>query len=219
MRRADRVREGMGILRKAYPDATISLRFRSTFELVCAVALSAQATDASVNLVTPELFRRWPTPRAMADAPLAEVQRVIQSIGLYRGKARRLKAMGRMLVERFGGEVPGTMEELMELPGVARKTANVVLWNGFGRNEGIAVDTHAKRVAKRLGWTRHEAPEKVERDLVKVLPRSDWGDVTHLLIAHGRAVCTARRPACEACPLLSLCPTGPRILRERSRAR
>lgn len=218
MRRAERAAEGLRILRAAYPGADISLAYEDPLQLVVAVALSAQATDASVNKATPALFAKYRTARDLAQADVADLERLLRSIGLYRTKARRLKALGQLLEERFGGKVPATMEELLELPGVARKTANVVLWNGFGRNEGIAVDTHAGRVARRLGWTRHEDPKKVERDLMALAPRDDWGRVTHWLIAHGRAVCQAQRPRCEGCPLLAVCPTGPRILRARSRA-
>jgi endonuclease III len=216
--RRERAAQGLAILRGAYPEADISLRFVDPFQLVVAVALSAQATDASVNRVTPTLFTRFSTPEALAGADVRELERIVKPIGLYRTKARRLKALGRMLVERFGGRVPDTMEELLELPGVARKTANVVLWNGFRRAEGIAVDTHAGRVARRLGWTRHDDPGNVERDLQHLVPREDWGRVTHWLIAHGRAVCRAPRPRCEDCPLLALCPTGPQVLRGRAKA-
>jgi endonuclease-3 len=216
MNARERAREGLAVLRKAYPEATITLRSRDRFQLLCAVLLSAQATDASVDKATPALFARYPTPERMARADVRELERLIRRIGLHRTKARRLRQVSQQLLERFGGEVPGTMEGLLSLPGLGRKSANVVLWNGFGRNEGIAVDTHAARVAQRLGWTRHTSPEKVERALQRLVPREDWGRVTHWLIAHGRAVCAALRPRCEACPLLALCPTGPRILRARA---
>jgi endonuclease-3 len=216
VRKAQRVALGLRRLGAAHPEATITLRFRSTFQLLVAVVLSAQATDASVDRVTPALFRRYPDAASLAKAQLPDLEELLRPIGLYRTKARRLQSLGQALVERFGGGVPGTLEELVTLPGVARKTANVVLWNGFGRNEGIAVDTHAGRVARRLGWTRHEDPSKVEADLMRLVPREDWGRVTHWLIAHGRALCTARAPRCEACPLLDACPTGPRILRGRA---
>ncbi|HEV8361163.1 MAG TPA: endonuclease III [Candidatus Thermoplasmatota archaeon] len=219
MNHRERVAAGLAKLRAAYPDAAITLRFRDTFQLLAAVVLSAQATDASVDRVTPTLFARYPDARAMADADVRELERIVKPIGLYRTKARRLKALGQALEAHHGGKVPGTMEELLDLPGVARKTANVVLWNGFGRNEGIAIDTHAGRVARRLGWTRHEDPGKVEAALLRLVPREDWGRVTHWLIAHGRAVCHAQRPRCEGCALLALCPTGPRILRKRAIAR
>lgn len=214
-----RVSRGLARLRRAYPEADISLEFDDPLQLLVAVALSAQATDASVNKVTPVLFAKYRTARDFAAADVAELERILRPIGLYRTKARRLQALGRALVERHGGRVPGTMEELLALPGVARKTANVVLWNGFRRNEGIAIDTHAGRVARRLGWTRQEDPRKVEQALMRLVPREDWGRVTHWLIAHGRAVCQARRPRCEGCPLLALCPSGPRFLRERERLR
>lgn len=215
--KADRVREGLAVLRKAYPGADISLAFDDPLQLVVSVALSAQATDASVNKVTPALFAKYRTARDFARAEVADLEHLVRSIGLYRTKARRLKALGQELEARFGGAVPRTMEELLTLPGVARKTANVVLWNGFRTNAGIAVDTHAGRVARRLGWTRHDDPKKVEQDLMRLVPRADWGRVTHWLIAHGRAVCKAPTPKCAGCPLLALCPTGPKVLRARAR--
>lgn len=203
------------MLRATYPRATITLGFRDRYELIVSVALSAQAMDAVVNTVTPVLFTKYPDAKALAGADLAALERLLKPIGLYRTKARRLKALAQALLERHAGEVPGTMEGLLELPGVARKTANVVLWNGFGCSEGVAVDTHAARVSRRLGWTRHTGPWKVEKDLMRLVPREDWGRVTHWLIAHGRAVCKAQGPRCEECPLLALCPAGPRFLRAR----
>lgn len=216
--KADRVREGLRILQRTYPGADISLQYDDPLQLVVAVALSAQATDASVNKVTPALFAKHRTARDFAAAEVADLEHLIRSIGLFRTKARRLKALGQELEARFGGAVPRTMAELLTLPGVARKTANVVLWNGFRRNEGIAVDTHAGRVARRLGWTKHDDPRKVEQDLMRLVPREDWGRVTHWLIAHGRAACKAPTPKCAGCPLLELCPTGPKVLRARAKA-
>jgi endonuclease III len=217
--RREQVAQGLAILRAAYPRADISLAHGDPLQLVVAVALSAQATDASVDKVTPALFARYRTAADYAKADVRDLERLLRSIGLFRTKAKRLKALGQALEERHGGKVPGTMQELLTLPGVARKTANVVLWNGFRRNEGIAIDTHAGRVARRLGWTRQVDPVKVERELMELVPREDWGRVTHWLIAHGRAVCQAPAPRCESCPLLALCPEGPRVLRARERAR
>jgi endonuclease-3 len=189
---------GLGTL---YPDATCELDHRSPYQLLCATILSAQCTDARVNLVTPELFRRWPTPRALAAASQAEVEKVIQSTGFFRNKAKSLRGMARVLVDRFGGEVPRTMEEMLELPGVARKTANVVLGTAYGLATGVVVDTHVQRLSRRLGLSREEDPKKIERDLMALLPEEEWVGFAHRLIWHGRRVCTARSPRCGVCPL------------------
>ncbi|HVL87323.1 MAG TPA: endonuclease III [Candidatus Thermoplasmatota archaeon] len=214
-----RARRIVRALRALYPDSRCSLDFRNPFELVIAVILSAQCTDATVNKVTPGLFARWPTPQALADAPQAEVERVVRPTGYYSAKARNIRGAAAMIAERHGGRVPETMEELVELPGVGRKTANVVLWNAHGKNEGIAVDTHVLRIAKRLALATTERPEKTERELADLVPRNEWGHLTHLLIDHGRAVCVARSPRCESCRIAALCPTGPRVLAARAAAR
>jgi endonuclease-3 len=189
---------GLGTL---YPDATCELDFRSPYELVVATILSAQCTDQRVNQVTPELFRRWPTPRALAGAGQAEVERVIQSTGFFRNKAKSLRGMARVLVERHGSEVPRTMEEMLDLPGVARKTANVVLGTAYGLATGVVVDTHVHRLSRRLGLTREDDPKKIERDLMALLPEEEWVGFAHRLIWHGRRVCVARKPRCGVCPL------------------
>lgn len=189
-------------------DATIALHFSNRWELLVATVLSAQATDKKVNEVTPRLFAELPTPEAMAGADRARVEELIGSLGFFRQKTRSLQGAARMLLERHGGEVPGTMDELLELPGVARKTANVVLSNGFGHNEGVVVDTHVKRLARRLRFTRNDDPVKIERDLMRLFPRDRWLEVADLLIHHGRRTCAAQRPACHDCVIEPLCPSS-----------
>jgi len=194
-------------LRDTYPDAQCALSHRNAFELLCATILSAQCTDARVNMVTPILFGRYPTPQALAAARPEDVERIIMSTGFFRNKTRSLIGMAQALVAEHGGEVPRTMEELRVLPGVGRKTANVILGNAFGINEGITVDTHVARLSKLLGLTRHEDPAKIEQDLMPLFPRDDWALLSHLLIFHGRQVCIARRPRCRDCVLADLCPS------------
>lgn len=206
--RRQRAGELLARLRSEYPDAHCALDPRGPLELLVATILSAQCTDARVNQVTPELFRRFPRARDYAEAGLDELERLIQSTGFFRNKARSLQGLGAALVERHGGEVPSTMEELVELPGVGRKTANVVLGNAFGIDEGIVVDTHVGRLARRLALTREEDPVRVERDLVELFPRAAWTLLAHLLISHGRAVCRAPRPRCAQCVLADLCPSA-----------
>ncbi len=189
-----------------YPDATCALRHRNAFELLIATILSAQCTDARVNMVTPALFKRFPTPQAMAEADQTELETLIKSTGFYRNKAKNIKGAAQTIVERFGGEVPDTMEDLLHLPGVARKTANVVLGNAFNKNEGVVVDTHIGRLSNRLGFTRHKDPRKIEKDLIELFPRESWTMLAHLLIYHGRQICMARKPRCEECPLNKDCP-------------
>jgi len=191
-----------------YPDAACALNFRSPEELLVATILSAQCTDAMVNRVTPSLFAAYPVPEGLASAPLHKIERLIRSCGYYRQKARNIKGTCTMLCEKYGGKVPHDMEELLLLPGVARKTANVVLSVAFGINEGIAVDTHVKRLSRRLRLTANSDPAKIERDLMKLVKRKEWGDLTNLMIAHGRKICTARKPACDACVLNDVCPSA-----------
>ena len=190
---------------RAYPDATIALRFANPFELLVATILSAQCTDKKVNEVTAILFRRFATPRALAAADSAAVESIVHPTGFYRQKTKSIQSVARDLVERFGGRVPNRLEELVTLRGVARKTANVVLGSGFGI-PGIAVDTHMLRVNRRLGLTRSDDPEQVERDLMALLPDREWIDWTLRVIHHGRVCCVARGPHCEACPLAPECP-------------
>ena len=193
-------------LAKGYPQAHCSLDFASPFQLLIATILSAQCTDKRVNAVTGSLFGRWPTAAALAAASQAEVEAVIRSTGFFRAKAKNIRGCCQALVERHGSEVPRTLEELVRLPGVGRKTANVVLGSGFGLPSGVVVDTHVGRLSRRLGLTRHADAVKAERDLIAAIPKSHWIAFSHRLIEHGRTVCTARRPRCEDCPLADLCP-------------
>ncbi len=193
-------------LLETYPDATCALHHRNAFELLIATILSAQCTDARVNMVTPTLFARFPTPQAMAEADQTELETIIRSTGFYRNKAKSIKGAAQAIVEKFGGKVPQTMEELLHLPGVARKTANVVLGNAFDKNEGVVVDTHVGRLSNRLGFTSHKDPKKIEQDLMALFPRKSWTMLAHLLIYHGRQVCIARKPRCEVCPVNRDCP-------------
>lgn len=205
---AARAPEILTRLRAAYPDARCALDYSNAFELLSATILSAQCTDVRVNMVTPVLFARYPTPAALARASQADVEEIVKSTGFFRNKARSLIGMARALVADHGGEVPRTMEELRLLPGVGRKTANVILGNAYGTNEGITVDTHVTRLSRRLGLTRHEDPVKIELDLMPLFPRDHWALVSHLLIFHGRQVCIARRPRCGECVLADLCPSA-----------
>jgi endonuclease-3 len=208
--RADLERRSAAILKRLkaeYPDAHCELDYRTPYELLVATILSAQCTDARVNLVTPEFFRRWPTPRSLAQAREEEVQDVIRSTGFFRNKTRSLLGMAAGLVER-GGEVPEAMDALRALPGVGRKTANVVLGNAFGINDGITVDTHVQRLSARLRLSTRLGPEKVEQDLMALIPRDDWTLISHLLIWHGRRVCIARKPRCPECVVNDLCPSA-----------
>jgi endonuclease-3 len=203
--RAERARRIVRALDRAYPDVRTALRFTTPFELLVATILSAQCTDEMVNKVTLELFARFGTPAALAAADPADVERIVRPTGFYRQKARSIQSAAQGIVERFGGEVPGSLEELVTLRGVARKTANVVLGNAFGV-PGLAVDTHMARVNRRLGLTRQEDPVKIEADLAALVPRARWTRYTNQMIHHGRVCCEARRPRCEACPLAGLCP-------------
>jgi endonuclease-3 len=191
-----------------YPDAHCALDFSNAFQLLCATILSAQCTDKRVNLVTPALFARYPDAAALAAARPEEVEELIRSTGFFRSKAKSLIGMAAGLVERHGGEVPADMESLVALPGVGRKTANVLLGNAFGRNDGIVVDTHVTRLSNRLGLTRESDAVKIEAALVPLFPREQWTMLSHLLIEHGRQVCDARKPRCADCLLADLCPSA-----------
>ena len=196
----------LALLKKRYPEPETMLDHKNPWELLVATVLAAQCTDARVNTVTPELFRRWSDPAALAGASQEDLEEVIRPTGFYHSKARNLLGAARRVTEVYGGSVPRTMEELVTLPGVPRKTANVVLWGGFGINEGLAVDTHVKRLSFRLGLTKNTDPVRIEQDLIKIFPREEWGDVNHRLVWFGRDVCDARRPACSECELYDLCP-------------
>jgi len=195
-----------GRLAEAYPQIRVQLRHRNNFELLAATILSAQCTDEMVNRVTPELFRRYPTPDELAKAPTGAIERLIRRLGLFRAKARSLKQCAGELVEHHGGEVPASMEELTRLAGVGRKTANVILGHAFGI-PGVVVDTHCKRLSRRLGLTKQEEPNKIERELMGLLPRDEWTGFSHRLILHGRRICYARKPDCKACAINDLCPS------------
>jgi endonuclease-3 len=202
-----RIRPVIERLAREHPDATIALRFRNDLELLIAVMLSAQTTDVTVNRVTETLFRKYKTPEDYLAVPLEELERDLRPTGTFRQKARNLRAAMAMLLEEFGGEVPLRIEELVRLPGVGRKTANVVAAER-GATQGIVVDTHVRRLSQRLGFTRQEDPVKIERDLRRLVPREDWARFPHLLIWHGRRVCLARRPRCERCVVNDLCPSS-----------
>jgi endonuclease III len=193
-------------LKASYPDAVCALHFSSPLELLIATILSAQCTDARVNIVTRDLFRQYHTAEDYAQASLTDLQKAVQTAGFFRMKAKNIKACCTRLVAEFGGEVPRDMEALVSLPGVGRKTASVVLGVAFGIADGVVVDTHVKRLTHRLGLTRHKDPIKIERDLMALLPRKQWIDFSHRLIHHGRKICKARKPLCDACPLEKLCP-------------
>lgn len=205
-------------LQAQYPHAECSLTYRNPFELLVATILSAQCTDERVNKVTPALFLKYPDANHLARAPQADVERLVQSTGFFRNKAKNLIAMAQRLHEKFGGQVPETMEELSALPGVGRKTANVVMGNAFGVAAGVVVDTHVKRLAFRLGLTKHTQPERIEQDLNKLVPPESWVELPHLLIQHGRNVCDARKPECSQCVLAELCPQKGVRLKTRLKA-
>jgi endonuclease-3 len=206
--RQARACELMRRLGALYPEAHIALDFDTPWRLLVAVILSAQTTDIGVNKVTPVLFERFPGPEALAAADVLEVEAIVHPTGFYHQKTKSIMSAARMVMGEFGGEVPDTMEELMRLPGVARKTANIVIANAFGKVEGIAVDTHVFRLAHRFGLSDENDPNKVERDLCALLPREEWYAVNYRFIDHGRGVCTAKRPICGACTLSDICPSA-----------
>lgn len=216
--RRQRVLAILPILKETYPAAKCSLDYRTPLQLLVATILSAQSNDVRVNLVTPGLFKKYPDAQAFASASQEELENDIRSTGFFRSKAKALRAMAQALVAEHGGQVPQTMETLTSLAGVGRKTANVVLGNAFDQNVGIVVDTHVTRLANRLGLTDHASDAvKIEQDLIRLVPQDEWTLWSHLLIYHGRSICTARSPACEKCPIFRNCPTGPRILEERNK--
>jgi endonuclease III len=204
----ERAPEIIRILSKAYPDAKVALRFSNPLEMLVATILSAQCTDERVNQVTETLFKKYRTPEDYLRVPESELAADIKPTGFFNQKTRSIRGACQRIVEVYDGKVPDTMEDLITLPGVARKTANIVLGNGFGKVEGIAVDTHVRRVSQRLGFTEQEDPDKIEQDLMRLIPRKKWFDFTYVLIEHGRAVCVARTPKCEICPVSHLCPSS-----------
>ena len=206
--RTKRAKKIVAKLKAEYPDAHCALDHRTPFELLAATILSAQCTDVRVNMVTPALFAKYPTARDLAAARPEDVEDLVRSTGFFRNKTKSLIGMATAVAERHGGEVPKDMEALRVLPGVGRKTANVVLGNAFGINDGVVVDTHVGRLSGLLKLSKHQDPEKVERDLMALVPRDDWTLLSHLLITHGREVCIARRPQCGRCVLAKLCPSA-----------
>ena len=204
----ERTEQLIKLLKRAHPDAHCALNHSNAFELLIATILSAQCTDERVNIVTADLFRKYRKPSDYLKVPETELQQDIRTTGFFRNKTRSIQGACKMLVEEFDGEVPKTMEELLQLPGVARKTANVVLGVAYGVAAGIVVDTHVTRVARRLGLTKQADAVKIENDLITLVPKKDWIIFSHLLIFHGRRICKARRPLCEECPLEKLCPSS-----------
>jgi endonuclease-3 len=203
----ERLQRIIGRLREVYPDAHGELDFETPFQLLVATILSAQCTDKRVNIVTRDLFKTYPAARELASANQEELEQAIKSTGFYRSKAKNLRAMAKDLIEKHGGKVPSTMAELTQLAGVGRKTANVVLGNAFSKEEGIVVDTHVARLAKRFGLTTKDEPEKIEADLMRLVPKSEWTNFSHWLIWHGRRRCYARNPDCAECEIGSICPS------------
>jgi endonuclease-3 len=216
---AERAQQLVELFPKIYPDAHCELDFKDPLQLLVATILSAQCTDKRVNLVTPRLFAKYKSASALARAKANELEDEIRSTGFFRNKARSIRAAAAAIEKDHQGRVPETMEELRQLPGVGRKTANVVLGNAFGRDEGIVVDTHVARLSQRLGLTRHTDPEKIERDLMKIIPREHWTNWSHWLIWHGRRRCFARKPDCANCEVFRLCPSGKVFLRTGKVAR
>src|SRR5271154_5226887 len=208
MNRKERAAAIIKALKKVYPTAHCELDFRTPLQLLIATILSAQCTDKRVNMVTPGLFKKYKTAKDFAAVAQEELEKDIQSTGFYRNKAKSVRGAAAAIMEKHGGEVPQTMDALTALPGVGRKTANVVLGNAFGKNEGVVVDTHVSRLSQRLGLTKQTTPEKIELDLMKLIPRAEWTDFSHWLIWHGRRCCTARKPNCDGCEIQGLCPSA-----------
>jgi endonuclease III len=203
----EKIAEVLRRLKKEYPDPKTALNFSGPFQLLSATILSAQATDLLVNKVTDKLFKKYRSIQDFADAPLEELQQDVSSINFYKTKAKNIQTSAKIILESFHGKVPKTMEELVTLPGVARKTANIILSNAYGIDEGIAVDTHVKRLAGLLGLTKNEDPVKIEQDLVAITPKEDWRNISHLLIFHGRTICQAKKPKHNECVLYDICPS------------
>jgi endonuclease-3 len=203
----EKTKEIIRRLKREYPELKTALKFNNPFELLVATVLSAQATDIHVNKVTENLFNKYKTIRDYANVSLETLQKDVSSINFYRTKAKNIHESAKMIIQNFNSKVPATMEELITLPGVARKTANIILSSAYGINEGIAVDTHVKRLAKRLGLTKNEDPVKIEKDLIGLAPKSEWGNLSHLLIFHGRKICQAKKPNHKECVLYDICPS------------
>jgi endonuclease-3 len=214
-----RIEEIIEALYKAYPRSRTALRFESPLQILVATILSAQCTDERVNQVTPSLFRKYRTPRDFASVDQRILEEEIRSTGFFRNKAKSIIGASRKIVDDFDGAVPDTMEDLLTLPGVARKTANIVLSSGFKKAEGIAVDTHVKRLSQRLGLSKENVPDKIEKDLMAIVPKKDWIDFNYMLVLHGRAVCPSRKPRCPECPLRHLCPSASEFYAESELSR
>ena len=208
----ERIPEIVKILRKHYPATCTALHFETPLQILVATILSAQCTDERVNMITPSLFKKYPTAQEFAKARQEELELEIRSTGFFRNKAKNIIGAAQMICADFGGKVPDTMEYLIRLPGVARKTANIVLSSGYKKAEGIAVDTHVKRLSERLGLSTQTDPEKIEKDLMAIVPKKDWLDFNYLLVNHGRAICIARKPKCPECPVQKLCPAAKKFL-------
>lgn len=204
----EKVSEILKRLKREYPDPRTALNFNTPFELLVATILSAQTTDVHVNKVTENLFKKYRSIKDYADTPIERLQNDVSSVNFYKTKAKNIQGAAKMIIERFHSEVPKTMDELISLPGVARKTANILLFNAFGKNEGVAVDTHVKRVAFRLGITQNEDPVRIENDLMAITPKREWGNLSHLLIFHGRKICQAKKPKHDECVLYDICPSN-----------
>jgi len=213
----ERIGKIIKLLRRRYPRSRTALEFRSPLQILVATILAAQCTDQKVNQITPALFRKYPTAEAFAAADRAELETVIRPTGFFRNKAKSIIGATRKIVEEFGGRVPANMADLVTLPGVARKTANIVLSSGYGIAEGIAVDTHVKRLSGRLGLSRQLDPEKIEKDLLKLVPKKDWLDFNYMVVNHGRKICQARKPRCPECVLQKLCPSAAKFFPEIKR--
>ena len=195
-------------LKEYYPEATCSLAFKTPFQMAIAVILSAQCTDERVNKITPSLFEKYGTPQAICNMEINDLEKIIYPCGFYKNKAKNIKAMAKEILEKYNGQMPNTMEQLMSLPGVGRKSANVIMLEAFNKPEGIAIDTHAKRIAKRVGFSKETTPEKIEKDILKLIPKEYYKDVNHLLVWHGRKICEARKPKCNECPIKEVCETN-----------
>lgn len=207
MDKKEKIKKIISLLKKEYPRARTALRFETPMQMLVSTILSAQCTDERVNKVTAVLFKKYKTPQDFAKANLKTFEGEIRSTGFYKNKARNVINSAKMIVGKFGGKVPDTMEELLTLPGVARKTANVVLYNAYGKVEGIVVDTHVRRLSQRLGLTKNQDPTKIEQDLMEIVPKSDWGIISYFLIDHGRKICQARKPNHSECILREICPS------------
>ena len=195
-------------LKEYYPEAMCSLAFKTPFQMAIAVILSAQCTDERVNKITPSLFEKYGTPQAICNMEINDLEKIIYPCGFYKNKAKNIKAMAKEILEKYNGQMPNTMEQLMSLPGVGRKSANVIMLEAFNKPEGIAIDTHAKRIAKRVGFSKETTPEKIEKDILKLIPKEYYKDVNHLLVWHGRKICEARKPKCNECPIKEVCETN-----------